>query len=258
MQRQLEQKYSRRFKFILDQKLRQIIDIYSREQTIGTVELWYQDLLTEYGKLYRETVIRFANFQYRRLRTTIDKNFGYNAQWTQEVNEWLATYGLQLVSTVTGNMREQILTIINKQIQLGVEEGQSIFTVTNNILLALKEARTDYWAERIARTETMRAQNIGHMKGADAHKFFVVKEWIAARDNRTRTFAKKDEFDHWILDGQRREMDEPFYQIGKTGKTASAMQPGDPTAPAAFTINCRCTIAFEGKRDQNGRLIRKK
>jgi len=35
------------------------------------------------------------------------------------------------------------------------------------------------------------------------------------------------------------------------------MQPGDITAPADFTINCRCVIGFESQRDANGKLIRK-
>jgi hypothetical protein len=107
----------------------------------------------------------------------------------------------------------------------------------------------------------MRASNIGHIKGAKAHNFVVVKEWISAVDNRIRRYEKGDDFDHWALDGQQREMWEMFTQQGmKSGKVASVTAPGggeDNTAPAAFVINCRCTVAFEPKRDSQGRLIRK-
>lgn len=256
----LERKYAKAIKTVLDKKLSEFIDSYKRDRTIGRAELWNDELLNVYRNLYMETVLTFARYQYRRLRTVSQKaTMNFNAAWTQVVNEWLAIHGLELVSTVSDNMRDQILELINRQIQLGVEEGYGMDTVTNNILLAIRAygSRTTFWAERIARTETGRAANIGHMKGAEAHNFFVVKEWIAAKDHRTRRIANKDEFDHWVLDGQQREMEESFYQIGRTGKTASAQQPGDPNAPAAFTINCRCTIAFEGKRDANGRLIKK-
>lgn len=255
LQLKLQRKYSKSIKAVIDRKLSEFIDNYRVTGNIGKFELWNDDLLAVYRMLYRETVVTFANFQYRRLRVIATKQtMGFNAQWTQEVNEWLATEGLSMVSTVSGKFRDRILAIINAQIQEGVTEGYGIEVVKNNILSALNDVRTDYWAERIARTETMRAANIGHMKGAEAHGFQVMKEWIAAKDHRTRR-KPNDEFDHWVLDGQQREMNEVFYQIGKTGEIANAMQPGD--GPASFTINCRCTIAFEPKRDANGRLIRK-
>jgi hypothetical protein len=139
-----------------------------------------------------------------------------------------------------------------------VEEGLGIDRVTSNILQAIREfgSRDTLWAERIARTETLRAANMGHMAGAKKHRFEVLKEWIAAQDTRTRRIPKNDEFDHWVLDGQRREMDEAFVQVGSRGRVASAQQPGDADAPAAFTINCRCTVAFIPKR-VNGKLVMK-
>ncbi len=33
--------------------------------------------------------------------------------------------------------------------------------------------------------------------------------------------------------------------------------PGDVHASAGNVCNCRCTLAFKAKRDENGRLIRK-
>jgi hypothetical protein len=45
--------------------------------------------------------------------------------------------------------------------------------------------------------------------------------------------------------------------VNKEGVTITAMQPGDATAPPGFTINCRCRVAFDPKRDSNDRLIMK-
>lgn len=260
LQLQLQGKYAKAIKIILDRKLSEFIDNYRNDRSLGKVGAWNEELLALYKMLYTETVLTFARFQYRRMRTLSTKaTMNFNAVWTQEVNEWLALYGLELVTTVTGNFEQAIRDIINAKIQEGVKEGYGMDVVTNNILQGIREygSRTSFWAQRIARTETMRAQNLGHMKGAQAHEFVVVKEWIAAKDSRTRRIERKDEFDHWVLDGQQREMDEPFFQRGRTGQEATAMQPGDAQAPAAFTINCRCTIAFEPKRDARGRLIKK-
>ena len=224
-----------------------------------SVELMDEELVRVYSKMYRETVIRFGNEQYRRLKTT--KQFGFNAEWVREVNEWLATEGFKMITSVTGNMRNVILKIINEQLQKGVEEGLGIDEINRRIIEALTELKesplASYISERIVRTELGRAANIGHMKGAAKANFEVVKVWIAAVDERTRRMPR-DQFSHVALDGQTREYDEPFRQIGMKGVEAVADFPLDPKAPAAFTINCRCTIAFEGKRDANGRLIPKR
>ena len=258
IQLKLQAKYALRIKAVLDRKIREFIESYRDVGSVDRVELWNQDLLVEYRKMYQETYLTFAAIQYKRLSEMTEKSMGLNVEWTQEVNEWLSRYGLQLVSTVSGNFREQILEIINRALQDGVEQGLGMDRVTNNILQAIREfgSRTTFWAERIARTETIRAANLGHMAGANKSKLVLTKLWISALDTRTRRY-EKDEFDHWILDGQTREMDEAFFQVGRRGQVATAQQPGDPEAPAAFTINCRCTVAFEPKRDANGKLIRK-
>ncbi|MDZ4232541.1 MAG: phage minor head protein, partial [Dietzia sp.] len=56
------------------------------------------------------------------------------------------------------------------------------------------------------------------------------KVWVATTDARTRD-------SHFAADGQRVGLDEPFL-IGGTRLS----YPGDPNAPAAEIVNCRCTI----------------
>ena len=87
-------------------------------------------------------------------------------------------------------------------------------------------------AARIARTEAHRIQNKATAdaqwkakeKGAD-----VVKQWDSTLDGKTRPHHRK-------LDGQIRELDEPFEVNGM-----SAMQPGDFGDPAE-DCNCRCAL----------------
>ena len=90
---------------------------------------------------------------------------------------------------------------------------------------------------RIARTEGHRVQTAAKMdamteaksKGAD-----VVKQWDASLDGRTRDTHRK-------LDGQIRELDEPFEVYGM--KADAPGQFGDP----AEDCNCRCTLLQRAK-----------
>lgn len=85
-------------------------------------------------------------------------------------------------------------------------------------------------AVRIARTEGHRIQNQSTMdtcykakeKGAD-----VVKQWDSTLDKRTRKSHQK-------VDGEIRELDEPF--------SNGLMFPGDPAGGAAEVVNCRCAL----------------
>jgi hypothetical protein len=97
----------------------------------------------------------------------------------------------------------------------------------------------NYRAMVIARTETMRALNqakqeswaqIASQLGIDPDK--VERTWIATMDDRTRdTHA---EMDHQTVEG----LDTPF----ESPSGEELMYPGDPSASAAETINCRCTV----------------
>jgi hypothetical protein len=138
----------------------------------------------------------------------------------------------------------------------GIEEGLGVDEIVKLILSDENLAYSAMRARRIVRTEVMRSSNIGAMKGAEAHGFYVDKEWISARDKRTRRIPE-DEFDHVKMDGVVVPFEEPFTSTGKKGEPVVAMQPGDLSAPAGFTINWRCTIGFIPKRDANGRLLRK-
>jgi uncharacterized protein with gpF-like domain len=111
-------------------------------------------------------------------------------------------------------------------------------------------------AKRIARTEVMRSSNYASMIGADKHPFEVDKIWISARDSRTRRIPK-DNYDHFNMNGQKVGWADDFTSTGKKGDLVLAGFPGDPTTPAGFSINCRCTVGFEARRDANGKLIKK-
>jgi hypothetical protein len=110
----------------------------------------------------------------------------------------------------------------------GVASGMTFADIARNISNVASVPLSN--AKRIARTEghriqqasTMDAQNEAKKKGAD-----VLKQWDSTLDGATRETHRK-------LDGQIREVDEPFEADGK-----KAMFPGDFGDPAE-DCNCRC------------------
>ena len=111
---------------------------------------------------------------------------------------------------------------------------------------------TNYRAELIARTETARSANIGSMVGAMSTGLVTVKEWIAAKDNRTRRIPR-DANDHLHMDGVQLPIDQKFVVPAKT-YIDNMLHPGDSTAHAGNVCNCRCTLGYEAVRGADGKL----
>jgi hypothetical protein len=219
------------------------------------LNLWEKDLIKVFEAMYKESVVTFGNAVYRALKIEANQKaetFGFNAQWTKEILEFLMVKGFTLVSGITQTTKKRLIDIANQ----GIQEGLSVDDIVKLVLDDKELEYSNMRARRIVRTEIMRGSNIGAMKGAEAHGFQVDKQWISARDSRTRRIPE-DEFDHVDLDGVVVPFDQPFTSEGKKGEAVVAMQPGDISAPAGFTINCRCTVGFIPKRDANGRLIMK-
>ena len=123
-------------------------------------------------------------------------------------------------------LRKQIASEISR----GISGGQMYSEIVRNLAgyagisrnRAMNIVRTD--GHRIQCKATADAQYKAKEKGAD-----VVKQWDSTLDGKTRET-------HRQLDGQIRELDEPFEVAGM-----SAMQPGGFNNPAE-DCNCRCAL----------------
>ena len=117
---------------------------------------------------------------------------------------------------------------ISNEVTRGIATNQTFADIARNIKNVANVPMSN--AKRIARTEGHRiqqasaydAQKAAKAKGAD-----VVKQWDSTLDGATRPVHRK-------LDGQIREVDEPFEAHGK-----KAMYPGKFGDPAE-DCNCRC------------------
>lgn len=109
-----------------------------------------------------------------------------------------------------------------------------------------KSRMIDMRAETIARTESLRSTNmarqaaIGQMQEQTGLEDNRIKRiWNATMDSRVRDT-------HAEMNGQERGKEEPF--VSPAG--FELMFPGDPAAPAAEVINCRCVLTLEIKDDE--------
>lgn len=117
---------------------------------------------------------------------------------------------------------------ITAQVSRGISTGMSFQQVAQQLAGYTNIGYNN--AIRIARTEGHRIQVQGTMDacykakdvGAD-----VVKQWDSTLDSRTRD-------SHVAVDGEIRELDEPFSNGLKF--------PGDPAGGAAEVVNCRCAL----------------
>lgn len=161
---------------------------------------------------------------------------------------YLETKGLdQLASDITDTTKEQIRNFLLQ----GQEQN---LTMPEIIALLKTSGITNYRAALIARTETARSANIGSMVGAMSTGLVTVKEWIAAKDNRTRRIPR-DANDHLHMDGVQLPIDAKFVVPAKT-YIDNMLHPGDSTAHAGNVCNCRCTLGYEAVRGTDGKLKR--
>lgn len=123
-------------------------------------------------------------------------------------------------------LKKQISSEISRGISTGLSYGEIARNISDYAKIpknrAMTIARTE--AHRIQIQATADAQKKAKAKGAD-----VVKQWDATLDGDTRKSHRK-------LDGQIRELDEPFEVNGK-----KVMHPGGFGRPEE-DINCRCAL----------------
>jgi hypothetical protein len=241
--------YSPKFK----KELQKQVDTYCRTQDYNaisdkslkkTIKQLHIALGTKMGLIAEKDVKKGAKGAYVPMESKSAKTdlFAY------VIIRYLETKGLdQLASDITDTTKEQIRNFLIK----GQEQN---LTMPEIIALLRTSGITNYRAELIARTETARSANIGSMVGAMSTGLVTVKEWIAAKDNRTRRIPR-DANDHLHMDGMQLPIDKKFVVPAKT-YIDNMLHPGDSTAHAGNVCNCRCTLGYEAVRGTDGKLKR--
>lgn len=202
-------------------------------------------------KIYRDAGLMGARLSARELKELANQKtggFGTNESWIQSIIDFLQIHHLRLVNGITDTMRNDILRVLERQ----AENGWSIdVTVGELQKTELMLAR----AKVIARTEIVRAANVGHSVAAKETEYEVDKEWSAARDHRTR-HSHKEANGHVVDENGTFKV--AIYDGDNIVGYDNMQYPGDATAHVSNTANCRCRAKYKPKRDANGRLIMRK
>lgn len=222
--------------------------------------------------LYRSVGLRHASRTWADLRkqqreatkSLSTKGFGFNEVWVQFIENYLRLYFLDKVTyAVNQTTKEKLLQVIANAVDLGYGEDDVIKALQEMSIIKppgsdprmLGRSWLRYQAARIVRTETKRAGETGAKAASHTFEFEQQKVWITIKDSRTRGADPEDHADHYHMDGQTVDDDQKFFD-SRSGQYLDF--PGDPEAAPKDTINCRCTHGYLAKRDENGRLIKKK
>ena len=211
--------------------------------------LMYSNITDEKIQAMLVDIYKEVGFDYsRRIKKEINKTTKsvlFTDSFLNDILLFLAGEGGSKIVSIRGTLIEDII----KSIQIKLEENATLVQLQNAIYEIVNKSQQFYkWqALRIARTETTFASGFAAMRTASQYNFELTKQWIAAKDDRTRR-------DHRIENGQIVDYNDPF--IMNDG--SEMMYPGDPKGKPAQVINCRCTIGFVPKKDKDGNIIYKK
>lgn len=180
------------------------------------------------------------------------KSLGFNVAFfrpsAEQINVAL-DFSADLVKKISDDVRNQI----NDQVRRAALGQQPPLAAMKGITQALGvEARTGIWKKRIdpvkgvaaraetdLRTELQRFYNLATYSQQQATATQIpglLKGWVATGDARTRDSHLQA---HLTYKENPIPIDQPFVLKDRQGQ-AELMYPGDPQAPARFTINCRC------------------
>ncbi|HOX27463.1 MAG TPA: phage portal protein [Candidatus Krumholzibacteria bacterium] len=126
---------------------------------------------------------------------------------------------------------DEIKELVAAVVEAAGEEGASIGTVVGKIREGWG-AWTRSQVETIARTEVGTMYNTSRVEEMGQQEF-TKHEWVTSIDEATRT-------SHEDVDGQIRNIGDPFDLIDKDGNPVRMAHPQESGAPAEEVINCRC------------------
>lgn len=250
----LQPLYERKAYRIVQKHIKAILNkIPFNNATLNTYEMLVHGNIHEeqikamFIEVYSIIGINYANRVNKELEKTKKANVLFNETLLKEILLFLSNEGGVKITSVHSTLIEEVIKAIKNQ--LG--ENATVIELQNSIYNVVTRSQTYFkWqALRIARTETTTSSNFAAMKTAEQSDLVLEKIWISVQDNRTRVKP----YDHLDMNNQKQELEKPFFVGGE-----NIMFPGDAKASPGNTINCRCTVGFIPKRDEDGMLILKR
>ena len=249
------QKFQQRYEKYYEKKfvaaLKVQVAAFLKTQDIATIPSF--PIYTVLVDLYKTVGPRWARVT-RASMTKATGQMGFNERIVELMRQY---YGIDLLNDaedITAYTKTVIQKILSDAAITGASFDDIVRQITSSSELGPMRAR------RIARTETVTAANGAAMIYAQTSGNVMEKVWISVKDKRTRHNAWAN---HVTIDGTKIDIEEPFTLKSQKLGDIQMMQPGVRTqpnglaVPAAEIVNCRCVVAFNAKRDSQGRIIRR-
>jgi len=161
---------------------------------------------------------------------------------------WMRDYVVNNLATMITNVSQNTQDAINRALQDGLDAGDTQTQLFNRIYKYTLGEIGRVRARLIGRTEVTRATNVGKRRSADDYSnlnngITMYKKWIHV--------PQKENRDTHVAEGNKPPIpiDDDFQVLNQeTGGITLMAQPGDPTAGAAQTCNCGCTVIYMSER----------
>ena len=224
------------------------------ERTTGITEGLARDIANS-GKIAAKMIsgerLNIYEAGYKGALSSISKQLGFDVNWSiYDKNQLKAILdsGVQPFSKIGARevydrsqrkyIRERalgklgddraIVARLQNELAQAVINGEGVQKIATRIKSVAEMSRRQ--AVTVARTESMRVANQGHMMGLeqarDEYGIEMVKQWISTLDSRTRD-------SHNSLHLETAELDEPF---------SNGLMHPHADGPPEEIINCRCTV----------------
>lgn len=171
----------------------------------------------------------------------------FNVAFQKYLLDYYKEKGGELISTLSKTMADRVV----EEIISGTFENETLEQLAKRIQKTVNNPEYYSWmCMRIARTETGFAMNSANFTAGGVSGVLMEKVWVSRNDGRERS-------SHLAKNGKALQENE-YYEFGNGVKLR---YPGDRDGKgsgksiAKEVINCRCTIGWRAKRDENGRLI---
>ena len=248
----LQPLYERKAYRIIQKHFKDILNnIPTNNVTLSNYEILINSNISELQikKMFIEVYTAIGLNYGNRINNTLEKvtkaNILFNDVLLKQILLFLSNEGGLKIVSVRNTLVETLVLAIKESLK----ENANVIEIQNAIYNIVNKSQSFYkWqALRIARTETTSASGLAAIETARQSNLVMTKEWISVNEpGRTRR-------DHLIENGDIVDLEEPFIMADGS----SVFYPGDINAKPSQIINCRCTIGFKGKRDEDGMLILK-
>ncbi len=208
------------------------------------VDLGRRRLINIFQKHYKRCATVFSRRAYQIFEESI-KSIGPSETKTPKdefwssISRWSKIEGAKKIRGIQNTTKNVISRVIRK----GMEEGESSVNIAKRIRKT-SAAINPHRSKTIALTETHGAAVKSVDSAVASTRIEMEREWISAKDDRTRTRGKRNRFEHFRsfpngADGERVAQDGKF-----TGTGEALDYPGDSKGSAGNVIRCRCVLIY--------------